>query len=258
CLNPRLAPQLDALIVRMLSLRPEQRGTARELAEALEHAAQLTTPERTCPLFPQQTPPSDSPAEQATGASGQALLPPGHALAEGRAQVPELSSRTPGAAERVSPPARARSWRRRLSTAAALLALGAWGWWSTPRKFPEPPALLRHEAGAARLEDGGTSGLGDDAATASTALSPAPSVPGVRAEDTLPEPLPGQVRPDAKGRCSHPRQVPLGGGCWVKTSLDREECEVLKPNGGYMFKGTCYMPVLLHGRQPTSEPLRKP
>ncbi|MBN1209070.1 MAG: hypothetical protein JXB05_29700, partial [Myxococcaceae bacterium] len=245
-------------ILRMLSARPEERGPTAELAQALEQAAQLTSPESTRSLFIQETRPSGSPPEQAPGASGPALLPPGHEVAEVRAQAPELSSHTPSSAERAHPPARARSWRRRLATTAALLTLGAWGWWSTPGKFAEQPTVVRHEAGRARLEDGGTSGLGDEAATTSTAASPAPSVPGVRAEDTLPEPLPGQTRPDAKGRCPHPRQVPLGGGCWVKTSLDREECELLKPSGGHMFKGTCYTPVLLPSRQPASAPLRKP
>jgi hypothetical protein len=211
-LNPRVSPQLQALILRMLSMRPEERGPAAELAEALERAAHLTTPESTRSLFAQ-----------------------GH----------------------VRPPARARPWRRQLATAAALLGLGAWVWWCIPKEFPAQPAGVVHEAGGARQEDGGTSGLGDEAATASAVPSPAPSVSGVSAEDTLPEPLPGQTRPDAKGRCPHPRQVPLGGGCWVAVPLDREGCELLKPNG-YMFKGTCYMAVFLHGRQPTSEPGRKP
>ncbi|MBN1208603.1 MAG: serine/threonine protein kinase, partial [Myxococcaceae bacterium] len=230
--NPRITPRLDALILRMLSVRPEQRGTAAELAKALEQAAQLTHPESTRSLFAQELRPSGSPAK--------------------------VSSRTPDSTERDSPPARARPWGRQLATAAALLALGAWVWWSIPKKFPEQPTVVIHEAGRARLEDGGTSGLGDEAATASTLASPVPSVPGVRAEETLPEPLPGQARPDAKGRCPHPRQVPLGGGCWIKSSFNREECELLKPIGGYMFKGTCYMPVILPGRHPTSDPVRKP
>ncbi|MBN1205690.1 MAG: serine/threonine protein kinase [Myxococcaceae bacterium] len=254
-LNPRVAPRLDALILRMLSLRPEARGTAAELAEALERAAQLTSAELTRPLFAQETRPAEASGEQAAGAPGAALLPSNHAVAEAQAQAPGAASRTPRSAEGGRAPARARPWRRRLTEAAALLALGAWVWWVTPRKLPEQPAGLSHEAGGALLEDGGTSGLGDGAATASTAASPTPSEPGVRAEDTLPEPLPWQARPDAKGRCAHPRQVPLNGGCWVK--LAREECEALALKG-FMLKGACYVPAPLHGRQPTSEPVRKP
>jgi hypothetical protein len=107
------------------------------------------------------------------------------------------------------------------------LALGAWVGWLTPKKLPELPSLVRHEGGGALLEDSGEAGLGEDAASASTAASLTPSVPGVQAEDTLPEPLPGQARPDAKGRCPHPRQVPLN------------------------------VPGPLHERQPTSHPVRE-
>jgi hypothetical protein len=39
-LNPRVDAQLSALLVRMLSVSPEARGTARALAEALEAAAE--------------------------------------------------------------------------------------------------------------------------------------------------------------------------------------------------------------------------
>jgi hypothetical protein len=44
-LNPQVEPQLGGLILRMLSLAPEARGTAGELAEALEAAAGGTEPE---------------------------------------------------------------------------------------------------------------------------------------------------------------------------------------------------------------------
>lgn len=39
--------------------------------------------------------------------------------------------------------------------------------------------------------------------------------------------------------------------------LDREACAVLKLSG-YMLRGLCYVPVIIHGRQSTSEPVRKP
>ncbi|MBN1210352.1 MAG: serine/threonine protein kinase [Myxococcaceae bacterium] len=255
-LNPRVAPQLDALILRMLSVRPEARGTAHELTEALEQAAQLASPESTRSLFAQDTRPAGAPAEQTAGATVPATLSSSHELAEVRAQAPEVSSRTPNSAERVRPPARARPWRRRLAKAAALLALGTWVWWITPKRFPEQPSAIRHAADGTHQRDGGTSGLGDEAATASTMASPSSSVPGVRAEDTPPEPLPGQARPDTKGRCAHKRQISLNGGCWVAVPLDREGCAALKLSG-HMFKGACYVPVILHGRQPTSDPVRK-
>ncbi|HYH98362.1 hypothetical protein [Hyalangium sp.] len=86
-LNPRVDTRLNALILRMLSVSPEQRGTAQELADALEQAAQLTLPESTRSLFDQEMSP----------------LPPAHDMAEAQAQAPQVSSLTPRSAERVSP-----------------------------------------------------------------------------------------------------------------------------------------------------------
>ncbi|MBN1208662.1 MAG: serine/threonine protein kinase [Myxococcaceae bacterium] len=267
-LNPRVAPQLNALILRMLSVRPEERGPTGELIDTLEQAAQPTSQASAQALFAQETPPSVSPGKEVIGASV-----PGHPPrneAEGIARTPEeatavevhvpaVSSRTQGAARYVSPPAHVRPGLARLAAAAVLLALGAWAGWVAREKSPER-SIVRQEPGNARLEDGGTAGLGDEAATASSVTSPTPSSPGTLAEDALPEPLPGQTRPDAKGRCPHKRQVSLNGGCWVVAPFDREGCEALKFSGhdGYMFKGACYMPVLLRARQPTSHPVAKP
>ncbi|WP_225412818.1 serine/threonine protein kinase [Stigmatella hybrida] len=50
-LNPRMAPALGALVLRMLSPQPEARGTAQELAEALELAAARAGTEADLPLF---------------------------------------------------------------------------------------------------------------------------------------------------------------------------------------------------------------
>ncbi len=74
-------------------------------------------------------------------------------------------------------------------------------------------------------------------------------------EDTLPEPQPGQVRPDEKGRCPRKWLVALNGACW--TEWEPEKCEEL---GGQMFKGTCYVPFIHPGRKrpPTSDPPKNP
>ncbi|MDC0710236.1 serine/threonine-protein kinase [Stigmatella sp. ncwal1] len=211
-LNPSLDPQLNALILRMLSMRPEQRGTAMELACALEQAAQCSSPEST------------------------------------------PSCLGPDAAARVGPPTRAPPRQGLFAAAAALMVWIIWVCGSTPLNVPAPPTVVRQESDAAGLEDGGTSGLGDEAVASSVAPS-VPSVSGEPAESTLPEPLPGQTRPNAKGRCPHPRQIPLNGGCWVKTSVDREGCEALT---GTMIDGNCYVPVATRERQPTSHPVCTP
>jgi serine/threonine protein kinase len=254
-LNPRVAPQLNALILRMLSVHPEARGTAAELAQALAQAAQLTSAESTRPLLADEVRPPGGTAEQDTSVAASAPRLPDHEVAQARTQAPELSSRTRVCSGRGNPAWSARAWRHPLMKVAALLALGAWVWWMTPKKILEHPAVVRQEAGGAQQEDKDTAGLGDGAATTSSAASPASFESGVLAEGSLPEPLPWQARPDAKGRCPHPRQVPFSGGCWVKLSVGREECDALK---GSMLKGTCYVPGPPHGRQPTSEPVCKP
>jgi hypothetical protein len=256
-LNPRVDVRLNTLVLRMLSVRPEQRGTAQELAEALEQAAQLTLPESTRSLFVQEASPLADSGPQAAAASGPPPLPQTQEVATAHSQAPEVSSLSKGSAERVSPPARRRPWRLQPETAAALLALGAWLGWLTPKVFPELSSVFRPEAREAPREDGGQTGLGEDSASAALAASPTPSLPGVQGQDTLPEPLPDQARPDAKGRCPHPWQVPLNGGCWVKLKVPREEREKCEAIKGSWLQGTCYVPGPLQERQPTSHPVRE-
>jgi hypothetical protein len=101
-----------------------------------------------------------------------------------------------------------------------------------------------------------STGLGEAAAATSTEDSPEPSAQEALAADTLPEPQPGQARPDTKGRCSHKLQAALNGGCWVETSLEQEKCEALS---GHMYKGLCYVPVFPAGRRPsTTAPSKQP
>ncbi|MDC0707914.1 serine/threonine-protein kinase [Stigmatella sp. ncwal1] len=222
-LNPRIDEQLSAVILRMLSVKPEERGSAFELAEALEQLA----------LDP-----------------GEAY--PAQVAARGAAPDPQELVES---AQHLRLPARLKSlipWFA--SAAVAVLVLGMWTWWMVARPPVEESSLLLSVSDSS-VRDGGMAGLGDAGAATSTEAFPVSSSRHVLADDTLPAPLQGQARPDVKGRCAHSRQVALNGGCWGPLPLEGERCEGLN---GQMFKGTCYVPILSSGRQPTSNPIREP
>ncbi len=202
-------PHLRERVLRLLSVRPEQRGTVAELAETLEPARP--------PAPPREEPIAAPPRLRAGGDAYESL--------------------------RSQP--RARAERRWLRVSGALMALALGAWWA------DLGAALAPILGACKavsLEVVGPVGLGDDAASSSSALEvPGPSAQEVLAEAPLPEPLPGQTQPDAKGRCPHKRQVAFKGACWVK--LDREMCEALN-----FIKNHCYAPVFSSERPSTSHP----
>jgi serine/threonine protein kinase len=220
-------PPLRTLVLRMLSVRPEQRGTAAELAEALEQAAaEALASQRQEPTAPLEV----------------------------QEQAPEKSPPAHDSSARVSPRSPPRRWRSWLATAAAGLVLAPWAWWATHGPPVHKPSLLTNESEAADQADGGTAGLGETAAsTAPVEAATALSFQEVPAEAPPPEPQPGQTRPDAKGRCPHKRQVALNGGCWV--ALEPEKCEALKLS---LYKGACYVPVIPPGLPSTSTPATQP
>jgi hypothetical protein len=219
--NRRVVPELSALIERMLAQEPVARGTARELAEAAQSAAEHAQPEANVPFLELEWP----------EAQAHARIPAVPAVARGHPRA--------GGLLRV--------------LAAAALAVVLWTWWIAPgAHLLENSSSARQEVAEAGQGDAGPTGLGEAAVSSSTMDAPEPSGREVLAKDTLPEPLPGQLRPDGKGRCPHKRQVALNGGCWVEAEWDREKCEAF--NNGYMYKNTCYVPVLPPGRPPTSQP----
>jgi len=188
--NPWVEPALREVIVRLLSDAPEARGTAAQVAQALEAAA-------------------------------------------GSEESPEHSR----------PPVRARPWKLWLTLAAA--GAGAVWLWSSNRV---PQAFN------AQAPDAGTTAVGDTSPTEPQAASASPEENKPLAQQSLPQPRPEQARPDEKGRCLGPRQVPINGGCWVELlPMSAEECV----EGGYVpFQGKCYLPAPAPPKKPapTSSP----
>ncbi len=102
-------------------------------------------------------------------------------------------------------------------------------------------------------QDGGSSYVGDTALMSAETPSTTPAGRAAVVED-LPKPLPEQLKPDTKGQCRQGLYA-INGGCWMKVAL--EEC---RGDGFayFIYKGTCYLPVLPRTRQPTSAPVKPP
>ncbi|MFL5350854.1 MAG: serine/threonine protein kinase [Hyalangium sp.] len=194
-------PSLRNLTLRLLSVPPEQRGSAAQLARELAS--------------------------------------------------PEGSSRRPSGSRALR--RRAGRW---LTAVAVGLALAVGVGRTVAHELLERPSVARTEPARPGSAEAGTSGLGEDAARTSLD-KPSSGAPPEGMKDALPEPQPGQARPDEKGRCPSKAMVILNGGCWTPISWEPEKCQEL---GGKMFKGVCYEPFIPLGRKhpPTSEPVKNP
>ncbi|WP_370644048.1 serine/threonine-protein kinase [Myxococcus sp. RHSTA-1-4] len=221
-LNPRCTEALSDLTVRMLSPNPEARGTARDLAAALEQAAREAGPEADVPLFDREEP------------------VPAVALVR--------SGRT-----RAAPHVRARAVRPWLAAASLGAALVLGGVWMRGAHSGVETGEM-HASGPEEMRDGGTVAAGDAALTAPLPLSRAPFAWATISVDLPPRPFPGQRRPDASGRCPSKKHFPINGGCWIKAEGDLKNCEA---EGYYIYKGGCYVPVIPPARPPTSSPVER-
>jgi serine/threonine protein kinase len=191
--NPRVGPALREVIVQLLSDAPEQRGTAAQVAQALEAAA-------------------------------------------GGEEIPEHSR----------PPEHVRAWKPWLTLAAAgACAVVLW----SSKWLPLP------QASNAQTPDADTTAVGDTSPTEPQAATPSPEETRPVAQEPLPQPRPGQARPDEQGRCLGRKQVPINEGCWVDVSslIDAQSCA---ESGYVLFKGKCYLPAPAPPRKPapTSSP----
>jgi hypothetical protein len=192
--NPRVEPRLRECILRLLSDSPEVRGTAAQLAEALEAEAEL-------PKSPR-------------------------------------------------PRARGKAWRPWLALAAAgASAVLLW--------MPGHVSTSTRQAEDSQAPEADTAAVGDTSSTEPLASIHPPSKDEQPiAQEPLPEPRPGQTRPDEKGRCLGRKQVAINGACWVEQlPMSAEECV----ESGYVpFKGKCYLPAPAPPKKhvPTSSPAK--
>ena len=146
------------------------------------------------------------------------------------------------------PVPRARAWRPLLAM-AAMAGFGALLWNVAPGL-----GQTQQRASDFQSPDAGTSAVGDT----SPAQPPVPTPPSQEkkpvAQEPLPEPRPGQTRPDKSGQCPGRRQVLINGACWLEwLQMSAEECA---ENSYVPFKGKCYAPAHPPPKkpQPTSNP----
>jgi hypothetical protein len=262
-LNPRVAPQLSTLILRMLSVSPEARGSARELAELLEQRAERAGPEVDQRLFAWETlPRAEWPREEAEDAYSP------HQRLRYRAQEVVRATEQRESAERAEAARReaqalshamsspnqaapmAHMEERPLGLAAAVALLMVLGAWLAINGLSYEPTVAQADNADAGTADGGTVELGTEVLSAHVKESRVPSGrPGI-GKDIPSKPLPGQRRPENTGRCRNPAQVAVNGGCWTEFGNMKPPCE----EGAYEWRGRCYEPVYIAPREPTSTP----
>ncbi|MFP2904148.1 serine/threonine protein kinase [Pyxidicoccus sp. 3LFB2] len=216
--NPRCSPELSALVARMLSPHPEARGSAREMAEALERAARRAGREADVSLFKGEAP-----------------------RREGLFPLPKRVT--------VHPTPRMPMWPWLAAAGLAGALVMSAGELLSGNRSEEP--ATSHVAEQEESKDAGTVAVGDSVLTAPVAPGQAPSVWSSIAVDVPLEPLPGQRRPDSKGRCPGKVQIAINGGCWTKLPVDLKDCDDW---GGVEYKGACYQAVMTRPRPATSGP----
>jgi hypothetical protein len=253
-LNPRVDPQLYALILRMLSPRPEERGAGGELDEAMRRGVRHAGPSADALLFEWETrqPSQWTEAEQAEAEqlghrprrrSRERVRKSEQADAAARAEVTRQEEETHARAAAPIKQVKPRSW---LPWLAAGVALGLWPEETGSLHAEERPTVARSESAAER----DAVSLGDGALS-SSATSEKSTLRGVIAVEVPKKPRPGQLKPDANGRC-YKKLFAINGGCWLKVDLDPKDCDVTL--NVFVYQGGCYMPIPASEQEPTSAP----
>jgi hypothetical protein len=212
-----MSPELAAFIRQMLSHEPTARGSAAEVAEALEYAAMTAGPEADQPITPRAV--------------------------ETHPMTPRAVEAHPARTARTAPRRHPPAWLLWL-TAAVGVQVVINVWWSTHWQSVERPPAVAQEGRDGGTEDGGTASLADAALTRREDMAlPVPAQEGISLE--MPKkPFPGQRRPP----CKKP-ETEINGGCWIAL------LEAVPPCGdtSYEWRNKCYYPVAAPQRPTTSE-----
>jgi hypothetical protein len=217
-----VAPELEVLILRMLSEEPQARGTAGELAEALEHAAKSAGPGADMRMQP-----------------SRAMLPTERAVRPGPTRWHLASQAVRRHAGLLAVAG---------TLAAGLLAVVLLPPFSgldvkEPAQLAEAEEAEEEEAGADERAVGLADGGVDEVLVAAEAR-PAYGGPAYGLVAPLPKtPLPGQRRPP----CLPTYQRAINGLCWWIMPKP-PPCE-----DAYEHDNKCYTAVVPNTRQPTSE-----
>jgi hypothetical protein len=243
-LHPRVSPELEAIILKLLSVAPEERfqGKAGAAAEALEQAAERAGPAADAPQFswgdePRlrwRSPEAVRLAQVRDEAAREELAQ--------RAGAKGTGARADG--EQAVPSASVRVWgvEAAVSLVGLLLACLAVAWLYRGH-------VVAQGTSEGRSLPGDIVAVGDSASTA-PAASLAPmlrdgKVPAVGLP--MPEkPFPGQRTPP----CDRNGEVVLSGGCWYELARATLPCK----GDAYEWKGACYLPSFPPRRQPASNP----
>jgi len=239
-LNPQVGPELDALILRLLAVAPEERfrGVAQAVAEAAEQAREKIRPDTDTLLFRWSH--AYSPGWRSPEAVRRSAERDAAAREKLARRGAEGQARAASAPERARRSGFARAWSVGGAAAAvALLLVLLMG-----------GVLHRaHEVLWSAVAEAVSVAVGDG-----PILSPSER-PATKDQDAhahaVGQPLPDKPLPDQrKPPCSKNGQVEIRGGCWYRIDA-KPPCE----EQAYAWQGACYMPVPASRRQqPTADP----
>jgi len=233
-----VAPELEAIILRLLSEDREARGTTTKAAAEIERGAQQATPAIDQTILPKLAAASEQEASSSDAPSSSSGSEPS------QPSTPSRPSTQPKARTRAAFPSWL-SWAG-AATMGAALALGIAELRHARGKSTAPPAPTAEESHVP-LTDAPDAGVGDMALASAQALPRNPA-PILALGLPMPkQPLPGQRKPP----CDPILERTINGGCWLGPIGTR------KPpcgNLGYDYEGNCYAPNFNGPRQPTSDP----